>query len=278
MTIITDRTIASLRSAILAAAALTGLLAAPAAGADRPSDNDVKQLIERVDHDRDRFEDQLDGKIKSSTIRGPKGDVNVENFLQDIQDNMGKLKDRFKSDYSASEELATVLRQGNAIQRYMSTQPPDLKGTSEWNRLATSLTDLARAYGVSFPLPESQVPHRMNDGEVRSAADAAAKNADRFKDELELSLKNNTTIDKTTRDTAVKDIETLKEDAEHLSDAIGDGKPASGQAEALLEHARRVGASLKARPLSPSAKSAWASVQSDLDKMAQAFGKTPLAR
>jgi hypothetical protein len=262
----------------LSALAVVSLLAIPAAGADRPTDNDVKQLIERVDHDRDRFEDQLDGKVKSSTIHGPRGDVNVENFLQDLQDNVHKLKDRFKSEYAGNEEVTTVLRLGNAVQRYMSTQPPELKGTSEWNRLATSLNDLAAAYGVSFPLPESQLPRRMNDGEVRTAADAAAKNADHFKDELESSLKNDTTIAQTTRETAVKDIDNLKEDAEHLSDAIGDGKPASGQAEALLEHARRVGASLKGRPLSSTAQTAWASVQTDLDKVAQAFGKMPLAR
>ena len=160
----------------------------------------------------------------------------------------------------------------------MSTQPPDLNGTSEWNRLATSLNELAAAYGVPFPLPESQAPHRMNDREVRTAAEAAAKNADHFKDELDSSLKSEQTIDKTTRETAVKDIDILKEDAEKLSSAIGDGKPASGQAEALLEHATRVGGSLKGRTLSPSAQGAWASVQSDLDKVAQAFGKMPLAR
>ena len=205
---------------MLSVPAVVSLLATPAAGADRPTDNDIKQLIERVDHDRDRFEDQLDGKLKSSIIRGPRGEVNVENFLQDLQDNMHKLKDRFKDDYAASEELTTVLRQGTAVQQYMSKQPPDLNGTSEWNRLATSLNELAAAYGVPFPLPEGVAAHRMNDREVRTAAEAAAKNADRFKDELDSSLKNDQTIDKTTRETAVKDIDLLKEDAEKLSSAI----------------------------------------------------------
>jgi hypothetical protein len=69
----------------LSALAVVSLPATPAAGADRPTDNDIKQLIERVDHDRDRFEDQLDGKLKSSTIHAPRGDVNVENFLQDFR-------------------------------------------------------------------------------------------------------------------------------------------------------------------------------------------------
>ena len=63
--------------------------------------------------------------VKSSTIHGPRGDVNVENLLQDLQDNVHKLKDRFKSGYAGNEEVTTVLRLGNAVQRYMSTQPPE---------------------------------------------------------------------------------------------------------------------------------------------------------
>jgi hypothetical protein len=274
MASITHRTIVM----ILTAPALAGLLAAPVSAADRPNDNDIKQLIERVDHDRDRFEDQLDGKLKSSIIRGPRGEVNVEKFLDDLQDNVHKLKDRFKSDYAASEEVTTVLRQGSEVQRYMSTQPPTLDGFSEWNRLATSLSELAAAYGTSFPIPEGQVARRMNDREVRTAADAAVRGTDVFKKELDSSLKSDKTIDKATREAAVKDVDSLKEDAKRLSSAIGDGKPASGQAEVLLEHAARVGASVKGRPLSPGAQTAWTSVLGDLDKVAQEFGKTLVAR
>ena len=50
------------------------LVAKPAVSADRLPDKDVKSLIERIDKERDRFEDQLDGKIKSSIIRNPGGE------------------------------------------------------------------------------------------------------------------------------------------------------------------------------------------------------------
>ena len=68
------------------------LAAAPTLLADRPTDKDVRALIEKVNQERDRFEDQLDGKIKNSIIRGPNGEVHVERYLDDLQDNVDAAK------------------------------------------------------------------------------------------------------------------------------------------------------------------------------------------
>lgn len=258
------------RVPIIVGAAMMAVLVVPVIAADRPSDKDVKQLLERVNNDRDRFEDQLDGKLKDSIVRSPSGEVNVARYLDDLQDNVGKMKDRFSSDYAASTEVTTVLRQGSDIQRFMSTQPPGFNGASEWNRLAGSLGELAAAYGTTFPLPDGAQARRMNDNEVRRAADDVATNADRFKKELDSSLKQDKAIDKTTRETAVKDADSLKKDAERLASTVGDGKPASGEAQALLQHAATIRGA--GRTLSPATQTAWGSVESSLAKVAQAFG------
>ena len=90
---------------ILAAPARTMLLASalslwsmPAlaqARLERLSDKDVKSLIDQVDEGRDKFEGNLDGEFKGSTLRGPTGETKVAGALQDYQDNTKKLKDRF---------------------------------------------------------------------------------------------------------------------------------------------------------------------------------------
>jgi hypothetical protein len=108
---------------------LVVLLPAPARGqaGERLSDNDVKQIIEAVDHGRDRFEDQLDGKVKNATLRGPRGEVKVQDYLQDLQDNVNKLKERFDRNYSAGAEATTVLRQGTDIHNYFTAQSADMR-------------------------------------------------------------------------------------------------------------------------------------------------------
>jgi hypothetical protein len=258
------------------ASALVMLPAMPVAGqapsGERLNDNDVKELLDRIDHDRDRFEDQLDGKLKRSIIRGPGGEVNVEKYLDDLQENMDKLKGRFTPQYAASAEVTTVLRQGSDIQRYMSTLPPDFDGASEWNRLAASLGELAACYGTKIPLGPDQQARRLNDGEVKKTAEAIAKNADEYKKQLDASLKKDKTIDRATREAAVSDAESVKEGAKKLASLVGDRKPASGEAKALFQHVATVQSAGAGRNLSPAARSAWGAMQADLAKISQAFG------
>jgi hypothetical protein len=250
---------------------VAALIAMPVVSADRLPDKDVKALIERIDHERDRFEDQLDGKLKRTILRGAGGETHVERYLDDLQENVDKLKERFTPEYAASAEVTTVLRQGSDIQRFMSTQPADLDGASEWNRLAGSLRELAAIYGTTLPIAEGQQARRFNDREVAKAADDLSKSADRFKNGLDSSLKNDKTIDKATREAAVKEADALKQGAKRLASLVGDGRPASGEAKALLDHVSKIKGASAGRTLSPAAQTAWRSVETSLDKVAQAF-------
>jgi hypothetical protein len=97
----------------------------PALAQDRPerlSDKDIKTLIDQVDEGRDKFEGNLDGEFKGSTVQGASGETKVSGALQDYQDNTQKLKDRFTENYSASAEVATVLKQSTAIDTFMQAR------------------------------------------------------------------------------------------------------------------------------------------------------------
>jgi hypothetical protein len=259
------------RASILAAA--IALVAALPVGlsADRLNDKDVKELVDRIDSERDRFEDQLDGKLKRSIIRGPRGEVNVERYLDDLQENMDKLKGRFTREYAASAEVTTVLRMASDIDRYMSTLPPDFDGASEWKRLASSLGELAGAYGVSLPLSDSVQARRLNDREVQVTASNVAKSADAYRKALASSLKQDRSIPPATRDASVSDANALKDDAKKLASLVGDGRPATGEAQALLRRAAAVRSAAAGRTLSAGAQSAWGDVSTGLEKVAQAF-------
>jgi hypothetical protein len=257
---------------IAGALVVTALLGtAPAAAADRLSDKDVKALIERIDDERDRFEDQLDGEVKRSILRGPRGEVHVERYLDDLQENVDKLKERFSSEYAASAEVTAVLRQGGDIGRFIASKPANFDGASEWNRLAASLSQLAAVYGTSMPVPDGQTARRANDREVKVVATQVAKDADHFKKELDASLEHDTSLDKPTREAALRGVEDLKADAKRLGSLAGDGRPASGEAKALLERAAAIRAAIGGRTLSPPARTAWAQIETSLDKVALAF-------
>lgn len=57
-----------------------------------------------------------------------------------------------------------------------------------------------------------------------------------------------------------------------VASLVSDGRPASGEAQQVLDRAARVQATSAGRSLSPAATTAWSLVGSGLDKVAQAFG------
>src|SRR6478752_10048114 len=110
------------------------ILAASAAAAQtgaRLSDKEVKAILDAVDTGRDKFEGNLDGDFKGSTLRGPNGETKVSGALQDYQDSTKKLQERFTADYSASAEAATVLKQPMQIDAFMSSPKAPTKGRNE---------------------------------------------------------------------------------------------------------------------------------------------------
>jgi hypothetical protein len=260
--------------------AVAGLLSVFTAGlaaqsGDRLQDREVKQIIEDVDRARDRFEDQLDAKVKLAVLRGSAGEVNVERYLDDLQSNVKNLKDRFTADYAASKEAETVLRQGSEIQTYFKSQPGEFKGRSEWDALASAMGRLASAYSTAFPLQPDAPVRRINDGEVASTAEALARNAD----ELKKQIDKEQGLPPPVRSSAKKDVDLLIKQAKAVKSRASDAKPATAEAKTLFASVHKVGAFVGGQPsLLPGTMSAWGALRAPLDLLEQAFGLRPPTR
>jgi hypothetical protein len=251
------------------ALALWSMQALAQAPPARLSDKDVKTLIDQVDEGRDKFEGNLDGSFKGSTLRGPNGETKVAGALQDYQDNTKKLQNRFTADYSASAEVTTVLKQSTAIDRFMQGAPSSMKGRSEWDRQASNLKQLAEAYGTTFPLPDGATVRRMNDKETAAVAASLATAAGGFKNDLGKV----STLPKPDRDAAKKDTEVLIKQANAVKSRTSDGKPATGEVQQLVEQVAKLQTFVDAHQI-PTAMTNWQTVQASLGKLQQAFGLT----
>jgi hypothetical protein len=255
--------------AILLLAALAG---SPVLAADRLTDKDVKALAERIDEGRDRFKDALDDKTKHSVLRGPNGEVDVSRFLDDFNDNIDKLKDRLKPEYSASSEAATVLRQASAIDAFFKRQPPGMRGESEWNRLTADFKTLAAAYGTTFPTPDSAPVRRVGDRELATSIDQVGKAADQLKKSLDNDLKKDTTMDKGARQAIVTQADQLAKDAHSVRDRVKDGKPSSAEADRMMA-AADMQTFLDSHQV-PASSNIWTAARPQLETVANAYGRS----
>ena len=211
--------------------------------------------------------------MKAVVLRGPNGEVNVAHFLNDFQQNIDRVEERLKSNYAASAEVGTLLRQATIIESFFRQQAPGTKGESEWNRLATDLGALAGAYGVVFPLSEHATVRRIGDGEVVEAADKLSKSAAQLKKSLDADLKTNTAIDKPTRDAIIQDAGDWSKEAKALKDRVKDSKPSSAEAEQVLTRAGRLQSFIRNNAV-PTASSAWPEIGSHVQTLASAYNRS----
>jgi hypothetical protein len=236
----------------------------------RLSDSELKSLIENVHHARDRFEDALDGDFKRSIVRGPRGEVQVNQYLDDLQENVNRLKDRYNSGYSASAEARTVLQQGSDIAGFMQKQPDSMKGRSEWDRMAGSLGTLAHAYATTFPLPPEAAVRRINDQEAAEAAKAAAKAADGFKK----AVRNDPALTKEQRQALEGRADTLASACKDVRSRLNDHKPATAEARQMFDAFQQVSSDTSSSA-SSSTQSALGPVRVSMETLRQAFGVMP---
>jgi hypothetical protein len=248
------------------------LLAVPMAAAqnvERLTDKDVKSLIEGVDQARDRFEDQLDGKVKNTIIRSATGEIDVNARLDDFQQELEKLKSRFNDNYAASAEVQTVLRRGADVDAMMKAQPTGIKGASEWDALAGQLRRLAAAYATEFPVPEGAAVRRINDNEAAATADAIASQAEQIKK----AVNADKAMSKPDKTALTAEVEAVTKQAKLLKSRLSDSKPATADARALAE---KIDALLKeGRQLPPAVLTGIGSLRAPLLKLRQAFGGAP---
>jgi hypothetical protein len=250
--------------------ALAGAFVLAASGlaaqsSERLTNKDVKGLIESVDQSRDRFEDQLDGKVKDGVLRSATGETKVSSNLADFQEGVERLKSRFTDAYAASAEVEAVLRRANSLDEMMKTQPSDLKGASEWNRLRADLGHLAAAYGATVPLAEGASVRRFNDAEVAAAAGAVAKQAEQIKS----AANADKTLARPDKQALIADVNAVIEQAKTLQSRLKDGKPSTAELRGL--RAKIAALTPEGRQLPPAVLAGIGGLRAPLEKLDLAF-------
>lgn len=259
----------------IAVLAFSLFAAAPiAAAADRLTDRDVKELLDKIDQQEHKFVDALPDDLKKRVIRETGTEVDVKRYLEDFAKRIETVKNRFSAESSASVEVADLLRQGTGINSFIATQATK-GGASEWTRLQESLTQLADAYGETFPLPaDAKMVRRMNDKEIEKVAKDVSTNTEQVKKLIDSAAKKDKSLNQAERQEVSREMDVLSKNAKTLASRLAGNQPASGEARALVDQAARVGAMFEARKLGASAGPLWTAINSQMRLLSQAFKLT----
>lgn len=264
---------ASTHLLILVAVLAAGFLILPsfARATDRLTNDEVDQLLETIENDRSGFEAALDQNLKNSVIKGPRGEVNTNEFFDDLQDQVQRTRERYKSDYSASSEVIALLDYASRLDRWAGSQSSGFQGANEWNTLSTDLRRLAAAYNTTFPAPAGGMARRYNDEELRAAVANVEKMSDPFRRELETSLTANKAVTPEIRQKTLQQVDSLKSYAQALGKSLDSDQKGVTEADALIKQGLVVVAWISKNPVSSAASAAWTPLRGELGKVALGY-------
>ena len=235
----------------------------------RMSDKGVVALGKTIAKQDKTFEKALPSKFKRSILRGPTGELMVDYYLSDLADSIEHLNDRFTGQYSASAEVTEILTRSSVMHDFFQANP-GVDGVNEWDLYASSLQQLASAYGAEFPLSEDATVRRIGDKELADAADEASDFVKSFSKQLGKDTKKIKSLKDPVKD-AQEELKRIGKLSKTLESNIKKDKPSSAEAKQIVAAVGEVEDVLDLEDMPESTLERWEEGERSLGKMEQAF-------
>jgi len=247
-------------------------VAAASGQSRRLKDEDVRKLMEEAKKDVERFTDAVDSQYRKSTIRTATSEVSIDGYLKDLKKSAETMRDRFKDDYAAGNEVLSFLRQARSIEKRASAGSALFGAEKEWPRLRGTLGRLSQVYGVdSNTAPESWTARRMNDRELREAIEKFKNGVKSFEKSLDSALEHVNGIASADRKAVMSAVDRLSSSADDLKDAAEDSKDASGGLGLLRAANEEIQAFLEKHGLLNAVGSTYRMLSTDVSTITEQF-------
>jgi hypothetical protein len=122
------------------------------AQAQRPYRNDraVRQILNRIDNGTNRFRNSLDAALDRSRIDGTRREENINSFVQDFDNAVEQLRNRFNSRSETAADVQNVLEIATRIDFFMRRNRLNTNAQTDWTNLRADVNQLATAYNINW--------------------------------------------------------------------------------------------------------------------------------
>jgi hypothetical protein len=233
------------------------------------SDQDLKDLLTRIDADTDRFAKTADKAMDKSGFDGTPREDELNKHLKNFQ----KATEALMNDQTApnaKDHFETVLHHGVAIENFLRRNPLD--GVQEdWAALRTDLGELARGFNITWDQGHA-LGARVGESDIKNLLQHIEDMADRYKLTLDAAL-DSSPLNNTNAEDEINGINAdFRKATRKLEDSRKDDSATQNAKEVLLR-AKRINDFLVKHneKLTPAVQSAWTAVRTDLDRLARLY-------
>jgi hypothetical protein len=256
-------------------ALLTGLSAA--AGAQEPfriNDDQVKQILTRIETGADRFRDSLKNALKHDHFDHSGTRKVMDDYVKSFETATDRLKGRFDHDDQEVAAAVDVLDKAARIDEFMVHHALDERAQRDWMTLRADLDQLALAYNQTWSWGGGVAAHRMGDRDVKHLLGRVEQRADAFKSSLNQALDRSRFDHSSMEDEINRFVKDFERATDRWKGIFDDDDAAVPAAREVLERAASIDAFMRRHALTDRAQRDWADLRATLDELALAYGVT----
>ena len=248
------------------------------AAAQRPyrlSEQEVKNLLSRIETGADRYRESLKEALGASRYDDTRAENHINQFIKEFEAATDRLKDRFDDSRSAAGLVEGVLSRGVMIDNFMARHVLTTRAQDDWMRLRGELDRLAQAYNVRWGWGGGLTgAYRVSDERVEHLLKQMEGHASQFRKSLDDALDRSRLDETNAEDNINQFVKDFEAAADRLEDRFGEKRSAAGDAEEVLKRAVFINNFMRRHQLTPRAQSDWSNLQRDLDELALAYRVT----
>ena len=246
------------------------------AGQQRPyrlSDQQLKDLVNRIGTHKDAFRDSFEQAIDRSPIKGSPTADQADRSVKDFDQAADLLRDRVNNRQSGTSDAENVLRRASVIDSLMTRTQLETPAQRDWRALRLDLTDLARAYGIAWnwTAASQAMPARVDDNQIKQLLKAIGQKADRFDKGLDRAFDNSQADATLGKDDLRRSVRDFEQAAERLRDRVNGRQSNTLDVEEVLRRGASIDGFMQRYQLGAQAEQNWLSLRGDLDTLASAY-------
>ena len=255
------------------AAAGAGLASAGQQRPYRVSDQQLKDLVNRIDTHEQAFRSSFERAIDRSPIKNSQTADQAGRSMKDFKEAASQLRDRVNDGQSVASDAENLLRRASAIDSLMTRTQFDAPAQRDWQALRLDMNDLTRAYGIAWnwSAASQAVPARVNDNQVKQLLKTIGQKANTFDKGLDRAFVNSTYDAGRGKDEIRQSVKDLKQATDRLRDRVNGRQANTLDAEEVLRRGASIDGFLQRYQLSAQAEQNWVLLRGDLDKLASAY-------
>jgi hypothetical protein len=252
----------------------------------RITDQQLQQLIRRIETRTDVFRQSIDATLDRSRYDGTRAEDDINSFVRDFENATNQLRDRFNSRQSVVADVQNVLDRAAFINSFVQRNRLGARVTRDWANLKMDLDELAQAYGVTWnwanpSYPSSTypsgtttttgTPYRVSERELRQLIARIDTRASAFRNSMSSAL-SDSRYSGSNREGRINDlVANFDTAAARLRTNFNSRQSTTADVQEVLNTAGRIDRFMQRNQLDQRAENDWSLLRADLNTLASYY-------